>query len=185
MIENFENIKKFIQEESIVNLDVRSIDKGVVKTITFSIDYINKIFEDFFVKEVFNKDGIFIKNLDILSVFTEIFLAHKTLVIFSDELKVNLSEQIKYSFSIIDDDKFLPLSSPDKNKYRDFVGEIFSALFDINEKGKYFYCDIGNLHSIVLQNNNQYSLEKVKYAIKMVAKAYNISIDKTKGIFLA
>lgn len=183
VFKNIEEIKKFIEQENIVNLDIRSISKEGINCVTFNARLVDKI-----LGEKFEDENISISGIDLTSSFVEVFLAHKTLVFFADDMYSypegtrRYGVEIKYSFAITDN-KVDFWASPDRDNYRDFVGEVVSSLHDINEKVTYFYCDEDNLHSIALQNSSKYSLEKVKYAILMVAKAYNVSIDKSRGVF--
>ncbi|MDR0484468.1 MAG: hypothetical protein LBH40_04260 [Alphaproteobacteria bacterium] len=176
MFASTEDLAKFILAENIIHLEIRSITKTSTKSVVFTANYaINNLD---FLKNNFNDNNISITNIDLNSSFVEVFLAHKTLVLFAESLQLlNHLSFNKYSFAIVDNNNNTPLSSPEVDNYRDFIGEISSSLLDIGEKVAYFYKDNNNLHSLVLQESSKYSKEKIRYAISMVAKAYNITVN--------
>lgn len=173
MFKNIDEIKKFIVEENIVNIDIRSITNQGVKSVVF-----NAVLSS--LEDLLKSKNII---LDFNSSFMEVFLAHKTLVVFTETLELlEKVESNSFSFAILNNEVDI-LATPERDNYRDFVGEVVSALGDMGEEFSYFYADADNMYTIVLNTNTKYSLEKVKYAIQMVAKAYNVDIDKTKGVF--
>ncbi|MCL2567594.1 MAG: hypothetical protein FWE18_05855 [Alphaproteobacteria bacterium] len=177
MFKNTTDIKKFILEEDILYLEIRSITNKNTKSVVFTAKYLLNNLDSFF-SENFNDSNISIKNIDISSGFLEVFLAHKTLVFFAQSLDLleSSTNANKYSFNILNDNNENPLAAPHEDIYRDFMGEISSSLLDIGEKPAYFYKDSHFFRSLVLQESSIYSKEKLKYAISMVAKAYNIGI---------
>lgn len=186
MFKNIDDIKKIIEEEDIINIDVRNISDDGVKCVTFCSRFvINNL--DFFFMKGYRSRELILGNLDLSSAFMEVFLAHKTLVFFADDMHhsndQSYEKENKYNFAIIDN--ITPYwATPEQDNYRDFVGEVVSSLKDMGEKIRYFYADKDNMYSIILDSESKYSLEKVKYAILMVAKAYNININETKGVFI-
>ncbi|MDR2008740.1 MAG: hypothetical protein LBQ34_07220 [Alphaproteobacteria bacterium] len=171
------SIKKFISEEDIRYLEIRNISETSTKSVVFTAKYLTNL-------ENFDDGNIGIKNIDLSSAFVEVFLAHKTLVFFADSLDLSDASSItnKYSFKL-GNSNTIPLAAPDSDNYRDFLGEIVSSLLDIGEKVAYFYKDKDGFHSLVLTDSSKYSKTKLKYAITMVAKAYNVVIVKDCGIF--
>ncbi len=196
MFTTHNSLKEFIISEDVKNIDIRAINMLDNKWYSISLpanSFTYRVFE-----EDFSYGDLHLSQMDISRSFIDIFMAHKTLVFLTELQNVKLKEsayQIKHAtynlgFVIISDgfDNMHAFASALEDTNRDFIGEIVSAIQSIGVKIDYFHKGAGNFYNFVISIDDEMikhvdNIQKVKYAITMVARAYHVDVRTNTDFF--
>jgi glutamine synthetase len=196
-----EQIKNLISQNDISFIDIRFTNSsGVWQGLSFLAKDFN-----FDILNGLNFEGTNIAPINLSRHFIDPFLAHKTLVFLSEDAKAVLEPStdfsllIKVIFEILEDNinnlysmPSIDFLAPPYDNAKDIRAEIVQALNAMNVKTyTHYMLNLQNnksKHILMLQKTidrmqNIDNIQKTKYAILMVAKAYKIKINTNFGVF--
>lgn len=200
MFKDIKQLINFIKQENILNIDIRFLDAySQTQSIT--------LLPSCFPVNLFNVKSFKIKNynligLNLLRSFKDPFSPHPTLVFITNIVDLlpsllklqqnNVSNKfdIMLSFHIYDNasNQSSQLLNFGVDNGKDFRSEVVLALREMNVGVSGHLAGSAPGEQIIYIRESKSislldSVEKFKYAVLMVAKSYNKTIDISKGIF--
>ena len=198
---NFKSISDvflYIEKHNIQTVEIRFLDNKLLLR-SFSLNP-KLLSSKIFTSKYFKFNNFFLLGVSIKRAFKDPFLSHPTLVFFTNTVehfkKLMLLKQQTVSspylvdFYIKGDIKYntYEYSPPPFDNNREIRDEIALAASCMEIKISSSFCKENNCIVLALQSINNLHLldniEKLKYAILMVASVYNQKVDITRGIFV-
>jgi glutamine synthetase len=175
MDQQINKIKSIVTELEIFNIDIRYINNNPPNNfcgVSFS---------------KLNFDFNLLTSLKIIDFFVDPFLSHKTLAIIVENFLYSPNKDITSIIFQVETEGTTSIDTnynfimPPYDTPRDFRGEIMMALEEIGIVTiSHHHGNIQNQQVINIKEANTVAISKVIYAIHMVAKAYNVTINNVK-----